>query len=145
MENLKEQIVRLVELMGFSKFQAEADSQAKLLSINIEDSAITAQRLPVLVLNLNRVARLIAKKQGALPVIVDINNYRKERDRLIVELARAAARRATATKEPVHLPAMNAYERRLIHAELSIRPDVTTESTGEGKSRYVIVKSIDTY
>lgn len=145
MENLKEQIVRLVELMGFSKFQAEADSQTKLLSINIEDSMVTAQRLPVLVLNLNRVARLIAKKQGALPVIVDINNYRKERDRLIIELARAAARRAAATKESVHLPAMNAYERRLIHAELSMRPDVATESTGEGKSRYVIVKSIDTY
>jgi predicted RNA-binding protein Jag len=37
---------------------------------------------------------------------------------------------------------MNAYERRLIHAELAARPDVKTESLGEGRGRYVVVKPI---
>ena len=79
---------------------------------------------------------------GIEPVVVDVNNYRRERERLIIELAKAAARRAIATKESVNLPAMNAYERRLIHAELSMRPDVATESVGEGKDRFVVVKAI---
>ncbi len=140
MENLKKQISKLIELMGFSAFQIEVDPETKLFSVSIEDAAITATRLPILVLNINRVARLIAKRHGDHPVVIDINNYRRERERLILELARAAARRAAATGEPVNLPIMNAYERRLIHAELSMRPDVATESVGEGRERYVIVK-----
>ena len=142
MENLKEQLSKLIELMGFSSPQLEFNEEAKLFSIVIEDEFLNTTRLPALVLNINRVARLMAKKSGVSPVVVDINNYRRERERLIVELAKAAARRAVATGEPVSLPAMNAYERRLIHAELSMRPDVATESVGEGKDRYVVVKAI---
>ena len=97
MENLKEQISKLIELMGFGAFHIEVDPETKLFSVIIEDAAITATRLPTLVLNINRVARLIAKRHGVYPVVIDINNYRRERERLILELARAAARRALAT------------------------------------------------
>lgn len=142
MENLKEQLNKLVELMGFNNSQLEVIEETRLLSITIEDEFLNATRLPSIVLNLNRIARLMAKKLGIEPVVVDVNNYRRERERLIIELAKAAARRAIATKESVSLPAMNAYERRLIHAELSMRPDVATESVGEGKDRFVVVKAI---
>ena len=37
---------------------------------------------------------------------------------------------------------MNSYERRLVHTALAIHPDVTTESVGEGKERYVVIKPI---
>ncbi|TSC82531.1 MAG: spoIIIJ-associated protein, partial [Parcubacteria group bacterium Gr01-1014_19] len=84
-----------------------------------------------------------AKKHGIeANLFVDINNYRKERENLIVEIAKAAARKVTMTKAEVKLPAMNSYERRLIHMELSTRPDVKSESMGEGKERYVIVRPI---
>ncbi len=73
---------------------------------------------------------------------IDINNYRKERERLILELAKAAAQKAVTTKQAVLLPAMNPYERRLIHVELSIRPDVKTESVGEGRERGVSIKPL---
>lgn len=142
MESLKEQITKLMELMGFNSIQVEANPETKLFSVTIDDEAVTVARLPALVLNINRIARLIAKRHGVYPVVVDVNNYRRERERLILELARAAARRAVATHESVNLPAMNAYERRLIHAELSMRPDVATESVGEGRERYVVVKAI---
>ncbi|OGY58990.1 MAG: hypothetical protein A3E61_00305 [Candidatus Colwellbacteria bacterium RIFCSPHIGHO2_12_FULL_43_12] len=128
--------------MGFNSSQLEVTEETRLLSITIEDEFLNTTRLPSVVLNLNRIARLMAKKMGIEPVVVDVNNYRRERERLIIELAKAAARRAIATKESVNLPAMNAYERRLIHAELSMRPDVATESVGEGKDRFVVVKAI---
>ncbi|MEK7195659.1 MAG: R3H domain-containing nucleic acid-binding protein [Patescibacteria group bacterium] len=141
MENLKEQLNKLVSLMGFTNFSIEADSGNKIISLTLEDPTLTTERLPGLVLNLNRVVRLLAKKYDVYPVLVDVNGYRKERERLILELARAAARRAVATKEAVNLPAMNAYERRIIHAELSVRPDVITESVGNDKERYVVVRA----
>lgn len=126
--------------MGFANFSIEVDSGNKIISLALEDPALTPERLPSLVLNLNRVARLLAKKHGVYPVLIDVNGYRKERERLILELARAAARRAVSTKEAVNLPVMNAYERRIIHAELSVRPDVITESVGNSGERYVVVK-----
>ncbi|MBI1838830.1 MAG: hypothetical protein HYR95_00815 [Candidatus Colwellbacteria bacterium] len=142
MEVIKQQISKIFELMGFDKFQLDVDSNKRAIYLSVDDALLTPQRLPNLVLNINRISRLIAKKQGEAPIVVDINNYRKERERLIVELAKAAARRAVATKELVPLPPMNAYERRLIHTELSMRPDVATESVGVGKNRYVVVKII---
>jgi predicted RNA-binding protein Jag len=37
---------------------------------------------------------------------------------------------------------MNAFERRIIHAELSKRSDVKTESVGEGEERRVAIKPV---
>ncbi len=142
MEEFTNHLKELVNLMGFGEAVFEEGIGHKLVSIIINDSFLTPERVPDLVLNLNRVSRLIAKHFGVSPLIVDVNNYRKERENLIVELARAAARKAVAAKEPVPLPTMNAYERRLVHTELAMRPDVTTESIGEGRDRYVIVKVV---
>jgi spoIIIJ-associated protein len=75
-------------------------------------------------------------------VFLDVNNYREERKTLIAELARAAAKKAVATKNDIPLPTMNSYERRLVHTELAIHPEVKTESMGEGKERYVVIRPI---
>jgi spoIIIJ-associated protein len=143
MEEFMNHLKALVSLMGFSDAVFEESTDHRLISIIISDSFLTPERIPNLVLNLNRVSRLIAKRLGVAPFVVDVNNYRKERENLIIELARAAARKAVITKEPVSLPIMNAYERRLVHTELATRPDVKTESIGEGKNRYVVVKIIE--
>ena len=82
----------------------------------------------------------MCKKEKAL--VVDLNYYRKERERLIAELARAAAKKATVTREEVELPPMNAYERRLVHLEITTHPDLKTESAGIGKERHVIIKHL---
>lgn len=75
-------------------------------------------------------------------VIVDVNNYRAQRDEELRELAKRAARQTALSKKPVALPAMNAYERKVVHLELALRPDVTTESEGEEPNRCVVVKPL---
>lgn len=142
MKELQAQVSKIIELMGFKDFHVETDEEEKNISVTIRDN-LALLNIPDFVSNLTRLVKLLAKKLEKGPVLIDINNYRKERERLIVELARAAARKAVTSKEPVSLPAMNAYERRLIHSELAMRPDVKTESVGEGRSRYVVVKVID--
>ncbi len=133
----------LVSLMGFSDVEFNQDNEHKVISITIQDPYLTQERVPNLVVNLNRVGRLFTKQTSSEPILIDVNNYRRERENLIVELAKAAARKAVASGEAVSLPTMNAYERRLVHTELAERPDVKTESIGEGKDRYVIIKLID--
>jgi len=142
MEKLTQHLKELINLIGFNDVVFEVTGKPELISIIINDAFLTPERIPDLVINLNRVARLVAKKFQTDPFVVDINNYRKERESLIIELARAAARKALASKESVSLPTMNAYERRLVHTELSMRPDVATESVGEGRNRYVVIKVV---
>jgi len=91
---------------------------------------------------MNHLLQMVAKKQQQESIFIDINNYRHEREVLIAALAKAAAKKASSTKQKVSLPAMNSYERRIVHVELAIHPDVKTESSGEGKERYVIVMPI---
>ena len=141
MQELHLKITKMVEMMGFNDFRVEPDSAFRKISIVINDTLVRDKHLPALVSNLDRIVRLMAKQVNHEPVIVDINNYRREREELIVKLAKAAARKAALTGEEVSLPAMNAYERRLIHTELAMRPDVTTESMGT-ITRYVVVKPI---
>lgn len=129
-------------MMGISSFVIVMDESTRKISITIENEPAFGTNLPDLVANLNHLAKLFGKKESVAPIIVDVNNYRKDREGLIIDLARAAANKAISTREAVQLPAMNAYERMLVHTELGSRSDVKTESVGEGKERLVIVKAV---
>ncbi len=141
MEQLQAIIKQIIEGMGFSDYSLSYDKESNRVSLIIDDQ-IFSKNLADFVFDLNQVVKLVAKKNGWDPVVIDVNNYRRQRHELILELARAAARKTVATKEEIALPPMNAYERRLIHVELAGRPDLKTESIGEGKERGVIVKPI---
>lgn len=142
LENMKQTIEKLVELIGFEDISVSADEKGNRISVMIGDVKFYKKSLPDAVFDLNHLAKLIAKKNNWEPSIIDINNYLLERQELILELARAAARKVAATQEEIVLPPMNAYERRIIHTELAGRPDLKTESSGEGRERCVVVKPI---
>lgn len=138
MNDLKEIIQQIFTLAGFKDFSVEIEPGGKRVSIFVYEMDLK-DFFPRLIWDLEHLINLIAKQKKMESLIVDVNNYRRERERLIVELAKAAARKAMLNKVNIDLPAMNAYERRLIHVELSSRPDIKTESIGEGKDRHVIV------
>lgn len=144
-ENVKNKIKELLEIGGFKDFSADADIEGKRISLFVHELDIDKDALPKLILDFERIAKLISKKLDPVAednLILDINNYRRERERLIAELAKAAARKVLMNKQEVKLPAMNAFERRIVHMELASRPDVKTESSGLGPERHVIVKLI---
>ena len=130
-------------MVGLHEPSIDFNAENHKIIIFVNEGDWLKKHLPYLVADFERLANLLGKKHGIEEnLFVDMNNYRKERENIIVELAKAAARKAMTTKAEVKLPAMNAYERRLIHVELSTRPEVKSESSGEGKERYVIVKPI---
>ncbi len=139
---IKETISQIIEKIGFDDFSVEANEESRRVSVLISDAKFFKDMLPYFVSDMNYLVRLITKKQDWEDIIIDVNNYLKEREGLILELARAGARKAVATKEEISLPPMNSYERRLIHTELAGRPDLKTESAGEGKERYVVIKPL---
>ncbi|HRV32366.1 MAG TPA: R3H domain-containing nucleic acid-binding protein [Candidatus Paceibacterota bacterium] len=73
-------------------------------------------------------------------VEIDINNYRTEKNFALKELAKKAAHRVLVLKTPVRMDPMNARDRRLIHSEIALYPDLISESEGTPPNRYVVIK-----
>ena len=143
-ENVKDIIKQLLEMGGFRDFSIDADVEGKRISVFIHDFDVKSF-LPKLIADFERIAKLLLKKidpTSSDNLILDINNYRREREHLIAELAKAAARKAVLNKQEINLPAMNGYERRIVHMELASRPDIKTESSGLGPERHIVIKPI---
>ncbi len=141
MNPIVEKTKELVTHMGFPSAEVALDEEKRKVIILIDDRFI-ADNVVTILPALDHIVNLMLKKQGLIPHVVDLNYYRKERERLISELARAAAKKAKVTKEEVPLPAMNGYERRLVHMELATHPELKTESAGAGKDRHVVIKLV---
>lgn len=71
---------------------------------------------------------------------LDVNDYKKKKVECLKETARSAADEAALLRREKELAPMPAYERRIVHMELSGREDVVTESIGEGTDRRVTIK-----
>ncbi|MEX1014480.1 MAG: R3H domain-containing nucleic acid-binding protein [Candidatus Paceibacterota bacterium] len=144
-ESLDNKIKEVILKMGFKEDQIKItiDQEYNKISINIDDEAVREENTPKVLSAFNHLFNQILKKESKPYHVIDLNYYRKERERLITELARAAAKRASVSGENIELPPMNAYERRLVHVEISTHPELETESIGKGKERRVIVKQLN--
>jgi spoIIIJ-associated protein len=72
-------------------------------------------------------------------IVIDIEGYRIRREEYLKNLARRLAERVQASGQPVSFDPMPAHERRIIHIYLRGSHSVTTESTGQGDDRRVVV------
>jgi spoIIIJ-associated protein len=74
-----------------------------------------------------------------VPLVIDVNGYKKRRYDSLRTLARHIAEQVTVSQRPFSLEPMPAYERRIVHMALSDHPSVTTQSVGFGEARKVTV------
>ena len=71
---------------------------------------------------------------------LDIDNYKKNKEDYLRDVARSVADEVARTGREKELPFTSSFDRRVVHMELADRADVMTESAGEGEERKVIVK-----
>lgn len=86
--------------------------------------------------------RAMFRRQAGEPanIIVDVNDYFAGKKALLEQEAEKAADEALRNNVSVALRPMFPYERKIVHAHLSLREDVMTESVGEGNERKVFVR-----
>jgi spoIIIJ-associated protein len=70
---------------------------------------------------------------------VDAESYRVRREQNLRAMAQRVATQVRHSGHPITLEAMPPNERRIIHMELQETGDISTESTGEGDQRRVVV------
>jgi spoIIIJ-associated protein len=72
-------------------------------------------------------------------VIVDVQDYRKQRESQLEERARELAERVLDTGQEEELEPMNSFERKLVHDAAAEVAGVGSVSRGEEPNRYVVI------
>lgn len=72
-------------------------------------------------------------------VNVDIADYKKQRADRLRDKAEAWVKQVRDSGEPMDLEPMNAADRRVVH-KLAGEYGLTSESTGEGRDRHIVLK-----
>lgn len=153
METLKVKsfLEELLTIVGFVNFEIsmQESPQDKLIQFSIKtDSEINYSGLLIgrdgeNLQALEYLLNIFSKKYSndyPWRIILDINNYRAIQEEKLREFAKKAARHVSLSKKEIELPPMRARDRRIIHLEIALRSDVSTESIGEGKERHIIIK-----
>lgn len=80
------------------------------------------------------------KTDDWLKVVVDVEGWREKQEEHLRTLAQQTAQKAVETGQEQPLYNLSPYQRRVIHMELADSKQVKTESQGEGRERYLVVK-----
>ena len=84
---------------------------------------------------------LVSQKLDAnVNILVDVEGYQDRRYQSLMSMARRVAQRLADSGRPITLEPMPPNERRIVHIVLADHHRVTTESTGSGSSRQVVVQ-----
>ena len=138
----------LLEKMGFKveidieKNANEASSETINCNIRTNESSFLIGQYGVNLYSLQHIIRLLVRQKTDSPVnfTIDVNSYRQEKNHSIEKMTRDIAEEVIREKKDIIMRPMSAYERRLVHMELSKNSQVKTESVGEGENRRVAVK-----
>ena len=150
-EAAREALETLLALMGVvcsivpqtqPVIEGEQEATASVaLNIEGEDLGILIGRRGQTLSCLQYIVRLIVGHQTRawVPIVIDVEGYKQRRYQALQAFAQHTAEQVKTKGTSSTLEPMSAYERRIIHLALADHPDVTTESTGLGEARRVVI------
>lgn len=143
-EKIKEIVINFFGKMTFYDIfpNVEIKEDSFLVEIKTESSKILIGERGKTLLEIQHLLRMILKKelQEDLFIDIDINDYKRKKEKALQEVAEDIADEVVFYKKEKILPPMSSYERRIIHVALQNRDDVETESINQDKERRVVVK-----
>jgi len=118
------------------------DEEAISVNMETEDTGMVigyhGETLEALQLVLSLV---LAKRNGEFKrVSIEVGDYKKNRTEWLERLALDAKERALSQGKEVYLSELKSWERRVVHLFLQDDKEVTSESSGEGKDRVLVIK-----
>ncbi len=133
----------VVEALGFKpEFKTELDGDVIKIEMSTNHNSILIGKNGRTLLALNEIVlvALTAKFKKRIRVLLDINEYKVDRYRKVVSIAKRVAGEVAKTKHDATLDPMPSDERRAIHNALSDYRNVTTESIGTGRERQIVIR-----
>ncbi len=122
----------------------EVEQKEELINIDIQtsDAQTLIGRQGLVLSDIQLLLRKIIKKKTNedFYISVDIDNYKKNKENYLKDLAWNVADEVLKTGQEKEIPLVSSFDRRIVHIELQQRNDVLTESIGDGEERRIIVK-----
>ena len=139
-EELVEKLFSLLEIQG--NFEVQANEEFIDVIMETRDTGMVigyhGEGLESLQLMLSL---MISKKLGHFQrVSIEVDGYKKNRTEYLHKLALQTKEKALAENKEQVLVSLKPWERRVVHLFLQNDDQVTSESTGEGKERVLVVK-----
>jgi spoIIIJ-associated protein len=133
----------ILHLVGVSASVTPQATPAASVNLEIkgEDLGILIGRRGQTLASLQYIVRLIVTRQTKAwtPIIIDVEGYKRRRYEALQALAWRIAEQVKSKGVPFALEPMPAFDRRIIHLALADHPNVTTQSSGEGEARKVVI------
>ncbi|MEE8466395.1 MAG: RNA-binding cell elongation regulator Jag/EloR [Dehalococcoidia bacterium] len=118
----------------------DPETGGPIIDLAGEDSGLLIGRRGQTLQALQFLVNMIVRKEfEGVRVVLDVENYRQRRESSLRDMAVKVAARVAQTNRSITLEPMPPADRRIIHTSLTDHPGVTTESTGEGEGRKVMV------
>jgi len=121
---------------------AEVDAPL-VLNIEGDELGVLIGRRGQALSSLQYLVRLIVSERIKkwVSINVDVDWYKKRHYDSLKGLALRLAEQVSKRKRPITMEPMPPDERRIVHIALANHPDVTTQSTGEGEGRRVVIQT----
>ena len=140
---IKEETEQFFEKLNFVvDFKISSEQEVLYLKLKTEEPRVLIGERGKVLAEIQRLLRaiLIRKLKRIFYLDLDINDYKQKKTHYLKEVAKEMADKVVLGQKEIMLPAMSAYERRIIHLELSAREDVTTESLGREPERRIVIR-----
>lgn len=139
-----ENIKQIIEKLDVSA-TIEVSKQENIFFIDIssEDSSLLIGKHGVNLESLQFVLAVRLKTisgEEDFEVYLDVNNWRKQKEDRLRQMAQSIAEKVAATGKEQTLYNLKPSERRVIHMLFSENQNISTVSEGEGVDRYLIIK-----
>lgn len=92
-----------------------------------------------------KMAFLRSNTEQELSFTIDVDGYRRRQEEGVISLAERKVDKVRLTQQPLALPPMSPYFRRVVHLYL-MKPefaDITTVSEGQGETRRILIKPVN--
>ncbi len=139
-EQVVEKLFVLLEIEG--TFTLEQQDEVLDIMMETKDTGMVIGYHGEVLESLQLILSLaIAKKLGRfVRVSIEVDGYKKNRTEYLHNLALQVKEKALAENKEQVLSSLKSWERRIIHLYLQNDEQVSSESSGEGKERVLVIK-----
>jgi spoIIIJ-associated protein len=141
-QKAQEVLENILQRFGFeTSIEVFEDNDCVTLNIKGDGSGILIGRKGQTLDALQYVVNKIVHRSPHVTkqIIVDTEGYREKRKETLIDLAKQLSERAKTREGPVTTSPLNPFERRIIHLAIQDDDELTTQSTGEGIYRSVVI------
>ncbi|OGH21400.1 MAG: hypothetical protein A2958_01230 [Candidatus Levybacteria bacterium RIFCSPLOWO2_01_FULL_38_13] len=142
-KTVKKTAEELIKLLGIEgEVSVKADDESFNINLQTQDSGIVIGRHGDILEALQIILSLcISQKLGKFfRISLEVGDYKKNREEWLKSMAHEAKEKVISENKEIIVPALKAWERRIIHLLLKDDKEVVSESIGEGKERTLVVR-----